>query len=371
MPIVLTNDQVRLLRIRSQRLTPQPGSSVLDVVRETGGLQAQESLAGALSVRARGDGALTASDVDRARLEERSVVRTWAMRGTLHLVATEDIGWLLPLLEPVFVAKDRSRLAQLGVDDGAAARGVRVIRDFLARHGPATRPEIRKELMARRIPSEGQATTHLIYLAALQGFICCSADKGLGTYEFVLLDNWVTRGPALPRESGMIELARRYIGAYGPATPEDFAIWSGLPAREVRLGWSGITSELIEVEALGKPAWLLESHAGWLDERMTLPVVRLLPRWDTYLRGYRRRDIAVAPEHVKRLLPGGGIQNTTLLVDGRLVGTWQLKRTAKQVEVVIEPFEQLTPDVTDAVEAEAFDVERFLGLPAATSFLSP
>src|SRR5262249_37425139 len=147
----------------------------------------------------------------------------------------------------------------------------------------------------------------------LEGLICCSADKGAGTHEFVLLDNWVDRGPELPREVALAELARRYVGGYGPATPEDFAVWSGLPAREVRLGWEGIGAELREVEAFGKPAWLLESRAGWLDERLSRPVVRLLPRWDAYLLGYGRRDVAVDPDYLKRLLPGGGIQNTTLL----------------------------------------------------------
>ncbi len=367
MPIVLTDDQLRLLRVRSQRLTPQPASTVLDVVRETGGLQAQDSAAGSLSARARGSG-ITAEEVDRARLEDRSVVRTWAMRGTLHLVPTEDIGWLLPLFEPVFVPRDRGRLSQLGIDESAAVRGVRVIRDFLARHGLATRTEIRGELAANGIPAEGQATIHLIYRAAFEGLICCSADKGAGTHEFALLDDWVERGPALPREAALTELARRYIEAYGPATLEDFAIWSGLPMREARHGWHGISGHLIEVEAWGKPAWLHRSRAAWLDEPSPpSPIVRLLPRFDTYLLGYRSRELALRPQYVKRLLPGGGILNTTLLVDGRLVGTWQLKRTSKQSEVVIEPFEELTSEVVAAVEAEVEDIGRFLGQPVTMS----
>src|SRR5919202_160971 len=90
----LSADQVRRLCLRAQRLDPRPAAAgVAQVVREVCGVQAQDPAAAALAVRARGAG-LTAAGVERARVEERSVVRTWCMRGTLHLVATEDLGWL-------------------------------------------------------------------------------------------------------------------------------------------------------------------------------------------------------------------------------------------------------------------------------------
>jgi hypothetical protein len=382
MPRALPDDEVRRLRIRAQRLTPQPRASVLDVVRKSAGLQAQESVAGALSVRARSSG-LIAADVDRARLEERSVVRTWAMRGTLHLLAAEDLGWLLGLLGPLFIARDRRRLAQLGVDDEAADRGVRIIEDFLGSHGPATRAAIRDELLAHGIAGEGQAAQHLIGRAALEGRVCCSADRGLGTFEFTRLTDWTEVGPPLPRDAALAELARRYTGAYTPATPEDFTAWSGLPQRDARAGWHAIGHDLIEMEFNGAPAWLDGSHAAWLDEpspgadplpgsrgrvREGAPVgtlARLLPRFDTYLLGYRGRDLALPAEHAKRIMPGGGILHASVLLDGRVIGRWQLKRTRQAIEVTIEPFEALPSDVTPLLEAEVEDIGRFLGRQAS------
>src|SRR5947209_20446584 len=100
MVISLSDDQVRLLRMRAQWLTTQQAdavASVAHIVKEVCGLQAQDALAATLGVRVRSAG-LVPADVERARVQERSVVRTWGPRGTLHLLATEDMDWLLPLL---------------------------------------------------------------------------------------------------------------------------------------------------------------------------------------------------------------------------------------------------------------------------------
>jgi hypothetical protein len=130
MALLLSDDQVRLLRCRAQRLhlEERNAASVAQVVREACGVQAQVMSASALAVRARTSG-LRTSDVAPARERERSVVRTWCMRGTLHLVATEDVGWLLSLLGPLFVAAGRRRLAQPGLDEDAMLEGLRAIRE--------------------------------------------------------------------------------------------------------------------------------------------------------------------------------------------------------------------------------------------------
>src|SRR5690349_18128777 len=101
--IQLSEDQVLGLRLRAQRLAGLPAgdrAGVAAVVREICGVQAQELPAAGLAVRARSVG-LVAADVETARVEERSIVRTWGPRGTLHLLAVDDLGWMLPLLGPV------------------------------------------------------------------------------------------------------------------------------------------------------------------------------------------------------------------------------------------------------------------------------
>ena len=119
MAISLSDDQVRLLRLRAQRLTPRPGDGISDIallVKELCGIQAQDARAAALALRVRSAG-LSAADVERARVQERTIIRTWGQRGTLHLLAAEDLGWLLPLFGPVFIAGSRRRRTELGLDE--------------------------------------------------------------------------------------------------------------------------------------------------------------------------------------------------------------------------------------------------------------
>lgn len=309
--------------------------------------------------------ALVAADVERARVQERTIVRTWGQRGTLHLLATDDLGWLLPLFGPVFIAGDRRRRAELGLDEETCARGISIIRDVLAWQGPLTRAELVEQLALHGLRIEGQARPHLLSRAALEGVICLGPDRGAGP-TYALLGDWVTLGHALPGEAAYAELARRYLGAYGPATPEDMAAWSGLPISGIRAAWRQIADQLVEVEIGGMAAWMLKTCAAWLDEApLADRAVRLLPGFDIYLLGYRARELAVPPQYAKRVNAGGGILHPALLVDGRVVGIWKGERKKGHLDVLVQPFKQLAHEVYPGLEAEANDLGRFLGVEAA------
>ena len=134
MSISLSDDQLRFLRLRAQRLTPQqPGEvkGVVQVVKEVCGIQAQDASAATLAVRPR-SAELFFADVEQARVQDRTIIRTWGPRGTLHLLASDDIGWLLPLFGPVFVAGNRRRREELGLSEDICAQGIHIIRDVLA-----------------------------------------------------------------------------------------------------------------------------------------------------------------------------------------------------------------------------------------------
>ncbi|TME06228.1 MAG: winged helix DNA-binding domain-containing protein [Chloroflexi bacterium] len=375
MAISLSDNQVRLLRQRAQLLIPQQSVAITDVaqvVKDLCGIQAQDASAAALAIRVRSTGLLN-DDVERARVQERSVIRTWGQRGTLHLLATEDLDWLLPLFSPVFIAGNRRRYVELGLDEDILARGVRAIYAVLAKKGPLTRDELIEQLATHDIRLTGQARPYLIWHAALKGLICLGPDRGAKP-TYVLLSDWVGQGHqvhSLSQESAHAELARRYLKAYSPATPEDLAAWSGMPMSTTRAAWQRIADQRIEVEIADRPAWMLKTYASWLDEPpIDAPVVRLLPGFDTYLLGYKKRDLLLPPQHAKRINAGGGLLKPTLLVNGRVVGTWKSKRQKNRLDVLLEPFDQLAPEVQPGVEAEVADLGRFLGVQT-TSQLMP
>jgi hypothetical protein len=301
-------------------------------------VQAQEPVAAALSIRVRTDG-LTRADVDRALVEERSIVRVWAMRGTIHLVPSEDAAWLVSLLGPLLTRSVVRRLGQLGVPEAAHSKAIELIRRTLAERGPLTRVELMEPLARAGITTDGQAAAHLPALPALQGLVCFGPPRG-GKPTYVLRDDWLGGGlPELSRERALEELARRYARAFGPAEPEDFASWSGLPLRDARAGWAAVRSRAAA-----------DARAG--DAAVAAPITRLLPAFDTYLLGYRSRSFCVPEARARAVWPGGGIVRPTVVVDGCGVGTW--RRVGTRVEV--EPFGD---EVLETAE-EVADVRRFL-----------
>src|ERR687897_3919316 len=155
----LESDITRV-RMRAQRLMPgTAAASPVDVVRHLVGLHAQIPSAVALVIRARTSGACI-GDVDRVR-DNGSIVRTWLMRRTLHLVAADDLDWLLAVLAPTLLARAGRRYGQLGLDDGTLSRSVDVLIDMLG-DGPLTRAQMFDRLAAAGIDPSGQRGIHIV-----------------------------------------------------------------------------------------------------------------------------------------------------------------------------------------------------------------
>ena len=332
--------QLRAARMTSQLLAGDGGAGPAAIVRRLLAVQAQDPVAARLALRARG--VTLAADVDRA-LEQRALVAAWLCRGTLHLVAPEDHGWLLSLTAPPRFAGSRRRLGQLGVSEADADRAVDVVERSLADEGPLTRAELAERIAAQGIRTQGQATPHLLALAALRGVAVLGPSQA-----FVLARDWIGDPPAVDRETALAELARRYLAGHGPATATDLAAWSGLPVRDARAGLRAI--EVVEDGDLLD----LPDRAPVAD---VLPP-RLLGSFDPYLLGWKDRGFAVSAKHAKRVHPGGGILRAVALLDGRAVGTWGARRRDGRLSLTLDLFGGAP---RTAFESEMDDVARFEG----------
>jgi hypothetical protein len=345
-------------RAASQRLhRPASIRAPVDVVVQAGPLQAQEPRAARLAFRGRGRG-LTSADVDRARTEERSLLRAWCMRKTVHLIASDDAGWLLPLFSPIILRWSRRRLAQLGLDANGQERALAALHEAVERDGPLTRPELAQRLELAGFDTAQELKVHLWLLATLDGELCLGPDRG-GQTCLVRTEDWIGKPKSRPRADSLAELGRRYLHGYGPADERDLARWAGLPLRDAREAFAAIAAELV-------PAGELFT-LGRAPRRPSGPVVRLLGAFDNYNLGYVDRSFALAAEHEKQVVPGGGIVRPAVAVDGRFVGTWASKRSGKRLAVTIEPFAPLAPEIEAAVEAEIADLGRFEGLAATAA----
>ena len=354
-------------RFHAQRLSDSArlADAAPAVARAVVAVQAQELNAACLSLRVRST-ALTRDAVVRALEHERSLAWTWLMRGTLHVCAAEDVRWLLSLFGPLNAARDARRRSQVGLDDNACARGVRVMRAALA-DGPLTRQALRETLLSRgvNVSRDPQALIHLIGYAASQGVIVVVPPVGRDN-RFALLEDWLPRASVPSRDAAGAELARRYFSAFAPATVADFRTWAGVPAPMARRAVALIAGELEEVAG---PEPGLLAPRGTLDRSAApdrRPTVRLLPRWDTYLLGYRSRDAMLDREHAE-LVIGGGWFRPTICIDGHIEGGWELQRNGTRWRLEVTAFDTFSRAVTAGIRAEADAIAAFLSAPVALS----
>ncbi len=358
--------KLRLARLRSQRLTDDTRleADVATVVRAVCALQAQAFDAARHQVRVRSAG-LTAAAVDRAFEQERSVVRTWLMRGTLHLCAADDLRWLIDVFGPAVNQFGASRRKNLGLDDATCARGVAVVRKSLA-GGPMARRQLGHRLVSAGVLEApvGQTLLHLIYHAAALGIVCSGPRMGRDD-SFVLLDDWVPQSKGPRGAEALAELARRYFAAYGPASEADFYAWSGLRFAWVRAGMAAIGSELVEFPGSIRGLWTLGPMA---DTEVARPAVRLLGHFDTFLLGYRRREHLGGPDAETWIHDGGGGWiRPVITVDGWIVGGWRMERPSGEVEVTVMPFDRISARADPAIGREVASIGRFLERPARWS----
>lgn len=353
----MNSREIANLRLRSQRVAGERFETPAEVVSWLGAVQAQDYLGAlwALGVRMR---EATEAAVERA-IEERTVVRTWPMRGTLHFVAPADVRWMLALLAPRVVSATRGRHRQLGLDEATFDRSREVFASALRGGKRLTRDAMLQTLEAAGISTAGQRGIHILGRLAQDGLLCFAARQGK-QQTFALLEEWVPPARPLEREEALGELARRYFTSHGPATVHDFTWWAGLTVADARLGLELAGPHLERVEAEGRTYWMAPVEPAQ-------PAVYLLPPFDEYTIAYKDRG-AVLQRAQGKIFSVNGIFYPTVAIDGQVVGTW--KRTFRKGSVVIalEPFTSLTKKERQSIAAAAERYAAFLGLPATLSW---
>jgi hypothetical protein len=359
--VELSPDALRRVRCRRQLLNRASDAADAEtVVRRLCVLQAQDVRAAGLGVRVRSTG-LVEPDVDRARVQERSIVRTWAMRGTLHLLSVEDWLWLRPLLAPRIIDGAAHRSAQLGLDEAIYGQALEEIERILGAAVALTRSELDEELGRNGIDCSGQRMPYLLLRASVEGVICEGPLRG-GKPTYVLAGDWLgARSGPLDRDSALERLVKRYLLGYGPAAAEDFAYWSGLPLSTARRTIDSADG-LRPVECGGRRLWEAEEAPWPSGDRLERPVC-LLPAFDAYLLGYKDRSSLLEPRLARRVNAGGGLVKPAVLVDGRIEGTWKLAAGGGEGTVEVSTFRKLDRPILDGLEEEIRDIGRFLTIP--------
>lgn len=341
------------LRLHHQRISRSPFQDAGAAAAWMGALQGQDYAGTKWAFGLRVPGS-TEADIEAA-IADRSIRRSWVLRGTLHYVAAADLHWMVGLIAPRLLDGNARRYRELQLDAATLARSSDLIAEALAAGQQQTRTELFAMLEARGISTTGGRGYYMLQRAGLERRVYQGAvERNVTT--FVALEP----GSTLPKEQALAELARRYFTSHGPATLDDFAHWSGLPVGEARAGLDGAKSALTKD--------LIGGRAYWLSPEAAEPPARalyLLPGFDEFVLGYKDRRAVLEPAFAGAICPGGnGMFFPTIVYNGRIIGTWKRTLRKKAVEVALSPFYPLTGTVREQIAEAAADYGRFLGLPA-------
>jgi hypothetical protein len=359
----LTWPQVHAFRLQRHHLSRRaPRKDLARVVGEIGGAQAQLMSAAELQIAVRVD--CTVADVRRALWTDRTLVKTWLMRGTLHLTRADDLPLYTAAMSKRWIRVNQSwlkfvqvtepQLWKLVDDIGAALDG---------------RPMTREELIA--VVGKGKSARvnealksgwgGMLKPSARNGVLCFGPNRGQSV-TFVNPRHWLPSWQDLDPEVALVEAARRYLRAYGPATKADFARWWGAWPRIGNAAWSGLSRELVQVTVEGVRLDALATDIKDMSQAEGKGLVQLLPLFDPYILGHATRDHLFDRIHAPKVSRTAGWISAVVLVDGAVVGTWTHAVQNKTLRLAVEPFRKLSPAVRSGVRERAADIAKALGV---------
>jgi hypothetical protein len=356
----VTWEQASRRRLARHGLADDPGplGSLPEAAAAMAGAHAQVASAADLSLGLRVAG-VTRADVAAALWEDRSLVRTFGPRGTVHVLRAADLAWWLAALGSVPKQPshpDGVRLlpdetdAVVAAVDAALREGDRTTEELDAYVAEACGPWAAEESMAA-FGGFWPRWRLALGPAAVRGVLCFGPNRGRKV-AYASPSRWLPDLVLPDPEDAQLDLLRAYLTAYGPATPAHLARWlAASPAWAKELF---ARADLDQVVLDGEPAWVWGGDTTF--DAPAAPPVRLLPYFDAFQVGSQPRELLFPGRASERALAGRQAGNyPVLLLDGVVGGVWHQKRSGRRVTITVEPLGRLTKAQQGALEVE---VER-------------
>jgi hypothetical protein len=353
-------------RVRRHRLDRRaPREALVDVIGDICGLHAQVMSSAELAAWARVE-ELEADALQQALWKERSLLKTWAMRGTLHLLPAAEFPLWQAALSTYRHYLQPAWLRVFGITREELERMLAAIAEALDGR-MLTRGELADEVarltgIARFHEKLRESWGALLKPAAFRGYLCFTPSAGPNV-RFTRPD-WSLHGrPPVDPDQALREVTRRYLGAYGPVTWKDYARWwGGLTPAQARKRIEALGEEITDVDVEGTRGFMLAPHPAEAAEAPPPRSARLLPAFDPWVIGASRDVPALLPGPFRdRIYRPQGWMSPVLLVNGRMDGVWRHERKGSRVAVRIEPFVKVPAWVRRAAEEEAQRLAAFLG----------
>jgi hypothetical protein len=359
----LTWAQVHAFRLERHHLIRRlPKQDLTRAVGEIGGVQAQVMSAAELQAGVRVE--CRVQDVRDALWKRKTLVKTWLMRGTLHLLPADDLPLFTAAMQTRWMRLRSSWLEWVQMSEpefwdlvdaiSQALDGEALTREELIQKVVSGRPERVREAMK-------SGWGGMLKPVARRGLLCFGPSRGQSV-TFVKPQQWLGGWRQVDPDEALVEVARRYLRAYGPATKEDFARWWGNWPGAGKAAWSGLAGELVAVSVEGRRADLLAADLDAIRSASSGASVQLLPAFDPYVMGHSSRDHIVEKSNLARVSRTAGWISPVVLVDGRVAGTWAHVAVKDTLRITIEPFQRLKANTMAEVRRRGESIAESLGL---------
>ncbi len=339
-----------------------PKSKLSDVVADIGAVQAQVMSAAELQIAVRAD--VSVDDVRAALWKRKTLVKTWLMRGTLHLARSTDLPVFTAALGRRWIKINNAWLKFFNVteaevwkltdDIGQALDGTPKSREQIIDAVAKGRPDRIREALR-------SGWGGMLKPAARNGRLCFGPSRGQSV-SFVSPPAWLPAWREVEPESALVDMARRYVHTYGPANKQDFAFWWGHWSGVTVAAWTGLQDELVPVSVEGWRAHVLRDDLKRIASTNRGPArVQLLPNFDPYLMGHAKRDHLFERVHGPKVSRTAGWISPVILVDGRVEGVWAYTLDKKRLKVELTPFVELKPRIVTEAKHRAEAIAKSMG----------
>jgi uncharacterized protein YukE len=358
-------------RLQRHALYPpaSSGTDPAEIAAVICGAHAQVLSAAELSLAVRIEGT-TRATIQHALWDDHRLIKTYGPRGTVHLLATQNL--------PIWTAALSAIPSQSPFPDGVrltpaqAEETVDAIGHALE-NAELTIDELDGAVVdlvgswaGKRVMPAFQDLwprwRQAVGMAAQRGVLCFGPNKGRRV-TYTNPRRWLPAFRPAPEYEAVGTLITRYLYAYGPATPQQFAQWIGAPPAWANDQFERHTRKLTQINFDGTSAWVADTDTAMPAEEDVEGSVLLLPYFDAYVVGSHPRDRLFPGKAATRALaPSGQAGNyPVLLIDGVVAGVWHQRRPGRRIDVTVEPLTRLTGHQHRALDAQVERIGAILG----------
>lgn len=341
-------------RLDSQHIGSNLCDTPEDVVRSLGAVQSQDYAHSLWAIGLRTKNA-NFSEVEKA-LADGKIVRTWLMRGTVHIVLAEDIAWMRNLFSERILARLTPKAwAYHAMTPELMDHARGIIEGALHGKRAIARKDLIGLLAEGGIPDDKQQSYFIFGYLSQSGVLCAGPPQGKDL-TFVLTEEWATNQRQLSREESLAVLAERFFMSHGPATLSDFANWSGLRKTDAKFGLNAVQDKLKSIAVDGAEYWMSPN----VQEGQGL---FLLPGYDEFLIGYKDRSASFETYGRTPISTYNGMFYATIIEDGQVLGLWKRVIKTKSIDIVLHPIITLSDDQIKRIQAQVDAYSAFVGKP--------